>query len=315
LQKIYKHRINQLKNHKYTNRVLDWSKSYKMPGSDGVPLFDIGKFIYEETKKDNITTRANSIAFSLFIAIFPSIIFLFTLLPYLPFTEDYTAAIGKSTESLMPKNAHSYVMSIIHDITKIKRGGLLSLGFGLALYFSSNGILSLMKGFDKSYKESFSNRSIIYKRVIALLLTILLGIIFIFSIVLLIVGRSVFIEVGDMVHNDKVTSILFDFIRLVTALGISYLGLNMLYHFGPSLRKKLPFFNPGCLVASVLSLLTSVLFAYFINNFGQFNEVYGSIGALIVVLLWLKINAFILLVGFELNAAIAVNRDIRNKRQ
>jgi membrane protein len=264
-------------------------------------------------KKDNITTRANSVAFSIFLAVFPSIIFLFTLLPYLPFTEDYFTAIAKSTEKLMPNNAHQYLMNIIHDVTMIKRSGLLSLGFILAMYFSSNGVLSLMNGFDKSYKETFSNRSIFYKRAIALMLTLMLTVIFVFSIALLIIGKSIFTELHDLLHNDQVSSVLFDIIRLTTALIISYIGVNILYHFGPSLRKKLPFINPGSIVASLLLLITSIVFAYFINNFGKFNEIYGSIGALIVILLWLKINAFILLAGFELNAAIAVNRDLRNK--
>ncbi len=314
LIKHYKNSIEKIKQHPYTSKALHWSKSNTLPGSGGIPLFDIGKFLYEETQKDNITTRANSIAYSLFLAVFPSIIFLFTLLPYLPFTEDYFTAIANSTNQLMPKSAHSYLMSIIHDVTMIKRSGLLSLGFVLAIYFSSNGVLSLMNGFDKTYKESFSNRSYIYKRAIALMLTLMLSVIFVFSIVLLIVGKSIFIEVHDLLRNDQVSSLLFELIRILTALSISYIGVNILYHFGPSLRKKLPFINPGSIVASLLLMITSIVFAYFINNFGKFNEIYGSIGALIVILLWLKINAFILLVGFELNAAIAVNRDLRIKQ-
>ncbi len=282
-----------------------------MPGSGGIPIFDIANFLYMESKKDNLTTRANSIAFSLFLAIFPTIIFLFTLLPYLPFTEDYISAISISTEKIMPKNAHEYIMGIINDITKIRRNGLLSLGFILSMYFASNGMMSLMNGFDKSHKATFSNRSFLYKRMIALLLTALLGAIFIFSIILLIVGRSIFSEVDHFVHNDKITGIIFEIIRLITAFLISYIGFNVVYHFGPSFRKKLPFINPGSILASVLSVITSMVFAFFINNFGKFNELYGSIGALIVILLWIKINAFILLVGFELNAAIAVNRDLR----
>ncbi len=314
LKKHYKNSIEKLKQHPITNKALHWSKSNTLPGSGGIPLFDIGKFLYEETQKDNLTTRANSIAFSLFLAVFPSIIFLFTLLPYLPFTEDYFTAIANSTNQLIPNNAHTYLMSIIHDVAMIKRSGLLSLGFLLAIYFSSNGVLSLMNGFDKSYKETFSNRSLLYKRGIALMLTLLLSLIFVFSIVLLIVGKSIFTEVHDLVNNDKITSFLFEMIRIFTALSISYIGVNVLYHFGPSLRKKLPFVNPGSIVASLLLMSTSIVFANFINNFGKFNEIYGSIGALIVILLWLKINAFILLVGFELNAAIAVNRDLRNKQ-
>ncbi|MBK8700090.1 MAG: YihY/virulence factor BrkB family protein [Saprospiraceae bacterium] len=282
-----------------------------MPGSQGIPLYRVGKFIYEESKKDNITTRSNSIAFSLFVSIFPFIIFLFTLLPYLPFTNDYTNTISTSTEKFLPKNAHDYLMVIIRDITNIKREGLLSLGFILAFYFSSDGMLTLMQGFDKTYKISFRNRKWWYKRAIALLLTILLGILLVLSITLLIMGENIFGLVSNVVHNDLVTLVLYRIMRWLSAFVILYLGINTIYYFGPSLRKNLPFINPGSIVASTLSLLSSLLFAYFVNSFGQYNQLYGSIGALLVVLLWLKINAFILLAGFELNAAIAVNRDLK----
>lgn len=304
--------IRQIPNHPKAKQLVDWSKKYPLPGSSGIPLFDIGKFIYEETKKDNLTTRSNSIAFSLFLAIFPFVIFLFTLLPYLPFTRDYAATISISSEKILPSSAHSYLMKIIEDLTKIKRGGLLSIGFLLALYFSSNGMISLMRGFDKTYKASFRNRSIFYKRGVALILTFLLGLLFIFSITLIIFSDIIFNWLAGHINNSNVSNMVFLIAKGIFTLGILYVGIWLIYHYGPSLRKKLPFINPGTIVASLLSLTSSVIFAHFVNNFGKFNEIYGSIGALIVILLWIKINAFILLVGFELNAAIAVNRDIKN---
>jgi membrane protein len=212
----------------------------------------------------------------------------------------------------MPASAHHYLMQIIEDLTKIKRGGLLSIGFVLALYFSSNGLISLMRGFDKTYKASFRNRSIFYKRGIALMLTFLLGLLFIFSITLIIFSDIIFNWLADHINNSKISNTLFFLSKAMFTFGILYMGIWLIYHYGPSLRKKLPFINPGTIVASILSLSSSLVFAHFVNNFGKFNEIYGSIGALIVILLWIKINAFILLVGFELNAAIAVNRDIKN---
>jgi len=310
INKIKQQIINWDK-HEKVRQLIDWSKQYHFPGSGGVAVFDVVQFIYYETQKDSIVTRANSIAFSLFLSIFPFIIFLFTLLPYLPFTADYTNMISISTAKLLPKTAHDYLMNIIVDITHIRRDGLLSLGFFFALFFSSNGMLTLMHGFDKTYKASFRNRSIFLKQGIALLLTGLLGILLLLSIVLLIMGEDFFGLVQDVVHNDKLTLILYNVIRWVSAFTMLYIGINIIYYFGPSLRKRLPFINPGCIVASLLSLLSSFLFAFFVNSFGQYNQLYGSIGALIVVLLWLKINAFILLAGFELNAAIVVNRDLK----
>jgi membrane protein len=304
--------INQkMINHRWVKGTLDWSKTRVLPGTGGVTFFEIGKFIWEESKKEGLTTRANSIAFSLFLGIFPFIIFLFTLLPYLPITEDYTLALSNSTKNVLPKNAHAYLMEIIHDITMIKRGGLLSIGFLFALYFASNGVLSLMKGFDKSYKEHFAQRSIWFKRLIALLIVIVLGAIAAGSISFFVFSRYVFALLDGAVNttrDDKIFYFIYDFLKVISVIGLVIIAVNSIYYFGPSFRKKLPFFNIGSLVASSLILISSLVFAFFINNFGKFNEVYGSIGALIVILLWIKINSFILLVGFELNAAIAVNR-------
>lgn len=308
-----KHQLRNWHKHEKIRQLVDWSKKYNLPGSGGIAIFDVMEFIYYETKKDSIVTRANSIAFSLFLSIFPFIIFLFTLLPYLPFTTDYTQMIAVSTAKVLPKNAHDYLMTIIIDITHIRRDGLLSLGFFFAMFFSSDGMLTLMQGFDKTYKASFKRRTIFHKRGIALLLTLLLGVLLLVSIVLLMMGEDFFGLVNDVVHNDRLSSFLYALMRWLTAFALLYIGINIIYYFGPSLRKRLPFINPGSIVASLLSLLSSLVFAYFVNSFGRYNQLYGSIGALIVVLLWLKINAFILLSGFELNAAIAVKRDLKNE--
>lgn len=304
--------IEKLKTHKRVTDFIEWSKNHPLPISGGIAFFDIGQFIYEETKKDNLTTRSNSIAFSIFIAIFPFIIFLFTLLPYLPFTDTYFQLIDDTSRSVMPLNAHQYLMGIISDITNIKREGLLSLGFFLAVYFSSDGVLTMMQGFDKSYKASFKQRSFIYKRMVALALTFMLSTLFLISLTLVFLGKRLFTYASNFVENSYLINIIYEFISWFLAFLILYSGIHILYSFGPSLRKKLPYINPGNIVSSILCLITSLIFAYFVNNFGQYNELYGSIGALIVILLWLKINSFILLVGFELNASIAVNRDLQN---
>ena len=148
------------------------------------------------------------------------------------------------------------------------------------MFFSSDGMLTLMQGFDKAYKASFKRRSIFHKRGIALLLTLLLGVLLLLSIVLLMMGEDFFGLVSNVVHNDRITTILYAVMRWLTAFALLYIGVNIIYYFGPSLRKSLPFVNPGSIVASLLSLLSSLVFAYFVNSFGQYNQLYGSIGAL-----------------------------------
>lgn len=288
-------------------QLLEWAKLYAPPGFSDVPVYYVLLFIYEEAKKDNITMRSNSIAFSLFLAIFPLLIFLFTLLPHIPIIQDYVLIIDRNLKNLLPTNAHDYVIQIINDITSIKRSGLLSLGFILSIFFASNGVITLMKGFDKSYDDVFIPRHWLKKRWIAMGLTFVLSLLFIVVIAMVIVSKSVLDWVtAKYIINDWVLIAFSQFIRIVLGISLIYTCISLIYQYGPSLYRKFPFFNAGAITATILFIFGTWLFSFFINNFGQYNEIYGSIGALIVVMIWFQFNSFILLVGFELNASIVV---------
>lgn len=289
-------------------QILAWSQKTAIPGFSGVPIFNIVVFIYNEAMRDNITTRANAIAFSLFLAIFPAIITLFTLLPLMPFTTDYVALISSSLEDIIPTDAHNYLIDLITSITAVSREGLFSLGFILAVYFASSGMLTLMDGFDKSYKEVYKSRSWLRKRLVAINLMLILSTILIFSFVLVIVGNIALDQVVNYFNISLGLDIFLTILRWAVALLLIYSMITLIYRYGPSMFKRTPFINPGSILATVLSLLTSLGFSYFVNNFGRYNEIYGSIGALIVIMIWIQINAFVILIGYELNASIAVNR-------
>jgi len=297
---------------RFLRRVL---KKYSLPGFSGVPIYDVCSFVYKEAMRDDITTRANSIAFSFFIALFPAIIFLFTLLPLLPVTADYLEILEKSLSGVLPNNAHEYLFGIIEDVASIKRSGLLSFGFFLAIFFASSGMATIMSGFDKTYEITFKYRSFLKSRLIALLLTILLSGLLILSLVFIILGKPLLGNLINSAHMAQHYVFIITVIKWLLVFFFTYMGISSIYHYGPSMYKKISFWNPGAVLATLLSILSSLAFSYFVNNFGRYNELYGSIGALIVIMLWLQINAFILLVGFELNASIAVNRDLRKHKE
>jgi len=290
-------------------RLLDWSKSYCLPGFDGVPVYTIVSFVYKESLRDTITTRANSIAFNFLLAIFPAIIFLFTLIPLMPFSEYYTNVIKNTLDSALPENASTYFLDIIKGITMQKHGGLLSLGFLLSAFFASNGMVTLMSGFDKSYDKTFKKRSYVKQFGIALILTQLLIILFLFSVVFVVIGDEVLAWILDLM-NIEGGAFISNGWSLILAVLVIYTSITIIYRYGPSMHKRTAFISPGAILATVLSIITSIGFSFFVNHFGRYNEIYGSIGALIVIMIWLQLNAFILLIGFELNAGIAVNRDL-----
>lgn len=294
----------------WIRRVIYWSKSTSIPGLSGIPVYNILRFIIIEFQKDDISTRANSVAFSFFLSIFPSIIFLFTLLPLLPFTSGYQEIINSSVYEILPHEAATYIMDIINDILSIKREGLLSAGFILALFFASSGMLTLMYGFDKSYDSTFKSRGYFKKRLVAVALTLLLGTVLIISIIFIILGKPLLSLAIDTIGLSSYYSNILIVSKWFLTIVMIYSIITLIYRYGPSMYRRIELFNTGAYLTTSLSILSSIGFAYFVDNFGKYNEIYGSIGALIVLMVWIQINAFIILAGFELNASIAVNKDL-----
>ena len=301
--------LNKIKALPIVREIVRLSKRYSFPGFRGVPIYNVADFIYQELQKENLTMRANAAAYNFFLSLFPTIIFFFTLLPLLPFTASYEEILENSMKEFLPEAAHHYLFDIVHGILGIKREGLLSVGFFLAVIFSSSGMLTLMDGFDKSYALTFKKRSWLRKRIISIVLTILLAALMMASLVLIILGGQILGSLFDYLELGRYTTLSFLILRWIVVIFLFYLVITTIYIYGPSLQRKISFINPGATLATVFSIVSSLLFAYFVNNFGRYNELYGSIGALIVLLIWMQINAFILIAGFELNASIAVNKD------
>lgn len=294
------------------DKVILWSKKTALPGFDHVPIYDVLSFVLKEAKRDSIVTRAESIAFNIFLSIFPFIIFLLPIISRTPLVENFLNVSRKSLHGMIPSSAENYIFDMIGSIQVEGQTGWLSFGFFLAIFFASNGMSTLMTGFDKSYNTTFRSRNYVEKRVLAILLTLLLTVLFMASVVMIVLGERLIEFI--LIRFDLEISLKypFYFLRWLTILLLFYSIITSIYRYGPSMYRKIKFFSPGASLATLFSILSSVAFSYFVNTFDRYNKIYGSVGALIVILLWLEINAFILLVGFELNASIAVNRDLRN---
>jgi membrane protein len=256
-------------------------------------------------------SRANAISFSFFLSIFPSIIVLFTLIAFTPFYKNFNELIRSTVHELMPGSAEQVVMKTIKDLTTIKRSDLLSVGFVLAIYFSTNGVMSMMSGFEKAYKLTFRRYSLIEKRWISIKLSALLGLLLLATIIFGILGNTILTAVTELFKLRLLEKLGILAMKWLVLIVLLYGSISIIYRLGIPLRKKLPLINPGATLATILSILISIIFSYYVDNFGSYNKVYGSLGALIAFLIWLQFNIFSILLGFELNAAIAINRDLR----
>jgi membrane protein len=309
LSNLLHNKTQLLTNSVISRAIIGWSKRTSLPGFLRIPIYDVVGFVWKEWRSSVMDTRANAIAFSFFLSLFPSIIVLFTLLAYTPFADEFYNLLKDTIKDLMPENAEKFFITTINDILKIKRSGLLSFSFLLAMYFSTNGMSMMLTGFEKSYKETFMRPNFFRKRWTAIKLTALLGLLLLFSVIFGIMG-DVLVETISKIYKSKaIYKGLLTASRILLLVILLYGGLSIIYRVGMPLRKKLPIVNPGVTLATLLSLLTSYFFSFYVDNFGSYNTVYGSIGALIVLLLWLQINIYIVLIGFELNASIAIIRD------
>lgn len=326
-----------LTSHPMYAAALDWTKNTSVPGFFKVPIYDVAVFLWNEIQAYSISIRANSIAYSFFIALFPSLLVLFTLVPYfsdfifsfLPESENYSHILVEELNRIIPgidievTNEDALEEAVttnlfsetIRDIITTPRYGLLSLGFFLALFFASNGMMAMMAGFQKSYNRTFRKRTSIKTRMVAIGLTFLLGGMLIASVLLIILGDIILAKVTTALGWDWFTKFSFRTFRLFMFLALFYFGISVIYRYGASTVKRFSIFSPGATLATTMSILSSFAFSYYIENFSQYNKLYGSIGTVIILLLWLQINAFILLAGFELNASIAVNRDLKERRE
>jgi len=264
-----------------------------------MPLYEVAVFFLKGIQKGAIPMRASAVSFSFFLAIFPTIIFVFTLLPYIPI-ENFQERLLGLLENFMPHNAYETTKDTIADIITNQRGGLLSVGFLAALYFSTNGFNALITAFNATHHE-IETRTPFQQRLVSLLLVIISTLLLVIAIGLIISSE---IALAQIFERGNISYYLIQGGRWLIVFALFYFQISFTYFLGPSRKTKWRFASAGSMFATILTIITSVGFAYYVNNFGQYNKLYGSIGTLIVILLWIYFNSLVVLLGFELNASI-----------
>lgn len=283
--------------------LLFLSKKIILPGFRGAPLYDVGLFFIRGMQKSSISLRANAITYSFIIAFVPAILFLFTLIPYFPIT-NLRENIMMALDEVLPDVAFLTIRSTIEDIITRQQGGLLSVSFLVSIYFASNGILAIMTAFNQS-SHSIETRSNFQKRVVSLLLVVIL------AVNLIISGGAMafsslfmfFMEERGVI-TGQFNMALLEAGKWIIILLTSLISFSTIYYLAPAKRGSFPFFSAGSVVASLLSVIAFILFSIFIDNFSNYNRFYGSLGTLIIVIMWINLTSLMLLIGFELNASI-----------
>ncbi|WGK64673.1 YihY/virulence factor BrkB family protein [Croceiramulus getboli] len=282
-------------------QLADFSKKVILPGFEGLSLYDLLETYALGIVKGTFSTRASSIAFSFFMAIFPALLFLLNLVPYIPIS-NFQAQFLDFIEELLPPQTSSFFEPILVDIAANPRGGLLSLVGVLAIILTANGVNAIFSGFEYSYHVEI-NRSVIRQYLVSIGVGIILVLLFLLTASVIIYIQYLMVSMEEQGYRTG-QLVWLPVLRYVFFLVMTYCIIATLYYFGTKESRQSRFFSLGALMTTLLFILTTYLFGVYINNFSTYNELYGSIGALLILMIYIWINANLLLLGFELNATL-----------
>ncbi len=283
-----------------------WAKQVYPPGFKGIALYDVLRFFKSQVQKVGLNDRARSIAFSFLMSIPATTIFICTLIPYLPVSTKLTRQLLSLTRSVTPnQNTYLLVSNFLSDFLNKPRGGLLSAGFVIALFYASNAMLGLMRSFNRSL-EMQTKRNFIQKRLIAIRLTLI--------VILLVMGGIVMLVTQDellklifahyQVRDRSTLRAILKNLRWVVIIPLFYFCVAFIYRLAPAVKDKWRLISPGTTLATVMMILVTFLFSFWVNKFGTYNKVYGSIGTILILMIVIYINSLVLLIGYELNVSI-----------
>jgi membrane protein len=277
------------------------SKKILLPGFQGIPLFDVIRFFFLQAQKTGFTERASAIAFNFTMTIPPVVIFLFTLIPYLPISQAFINQTFSLIKDVMPgERNNGSLIKFLSDILNKPRTGLLSTGFLLAMFFSSNAVMGIMRSFDRNY-IGFTKRKDLHERFVALRLTFILFILFFIAMLTLIMQESVLRWLG--ITNTTLISVIHN-LRWVVTILMFFFAISFIYRYAPSIHKRWKLVNPGSILATFLMIIFTAGFSWWVSNFSNYNELYGSISTVLILMLLIYFNSLVLLIGFELNVSI-----------
>ncbi|MDC6389529.1 YihY/virulence factor BrkB family protein [Maribacter sp. PR1] len=306
------------------NKIVRFLKTVKLPGLEGLSLYDLMEMYVNGIVQGALSSRASAISFSLFMALFPLLIFMVTLVPFLVDyisiqNENFELQFQLFLESFLPNATGDYFGDVFRQIKDQKRGGLLSSSFLLSIFLVANGVNAIFGGFETSYHIELRRnffRQYLYALMVGLILAILIIVGFVAYVyfefyVLGYLTEFAARQGGYVLDEDEIIGV--QIAKVLFFIVLSYFTTAILYYFGTKEGKQARFFSIGALVTTILFLLTSYLFGIYVEKFARYNELYGALGGLLILMVYIWLNSNILLLGFELNASLNSLRKISKK--
>lgn len=303
-------------------------KVVRFPGTK-LPFLDVVTDFIKLFTKGRTIDRAAGVAFNFFVALFPLLLFFFTLIPYIPIPFLYERVMMLIKDFLIPSGTLDYVTETIDGIMNQPHEGLLSISILLCLVFGSSGVVAFFNGFRNVYASYVTDKGMtvkgwIIQRIFAIMMLVVIGLLVLISVLLISTGSMALraLVTHDIIAKGRFLFFLFNVLRWVVAIFALSFGISLLYYFGnirfnEHYRKELKrprkngkkyrefvLFSPGTILATALFVVGTIGFNTYISNFSRYNALYGSIGTLIILLLWIWIVAILILTGNDLNSGI-----------
>ena len=275
------------------------SKKIILPGFDGLPIYYVAKFFFKGLVEGALELKASSVAFKFFLAIFPTLIFLLTLIPFIPI-ENFRTELLEIIDDLMPDQGYEFLNESLISLITNADGGLLSFGFLFALYLATSGFDGMQNAFMESYNSTFK-RSMFKTRMISVLMLFILTTLLVIAIAAILISEYL---VNFILEEGSTSAVLLMIGKWIIIMALCFFCISFLYYLGGNRRMKWRFFSAGSTLATLLVIIVSLAFGFYVDNFANYNRIYGSIGTIIIIMLWVYFNSFVLLIGFELNASI-----------
>lgn len=297
---------NKIYNTPFLNWIAKILRQIKLPGFEGLSLFDLLEMYVIGIFKGALTTRASSIAFSFFTAIFPFLLFIIILIPYIPFDNFKVDFLNFLDSFLPPHTSDFFNENIFENINETRTGGLLSTVFLISMFLMANGVNAVFSAFENSYHQQI-NRHFVRQYIYALGVAIILVVLLILTVVGFGYAQIYLIHpiLERFTASDSVSELFWiTLAKYFFFVLMTYVSMATIYYFGTKNGKLSSFFSVGALFTTFLILLSSYLFGLYIENFSTYNELYGSIGALLILLFYFWLNANIILLGHELNSSL-----------
>ncbi len=295
------------------NYLRKKSKSWIPPGFQGFSLYNVLKNFSKGFSVPYLTERAAAISYNFIMSVPPTCLFLFTLIPNLPFISKRSLKIQLHGLIMDIIPAHTYNKSVIQFVDEIINGskiGLISFTFLLSLFFASNAVMGLMRSFNKDY-IGFKTIKGFKKRWMAIKLTILLFSLLLICLILLLVQNNILSMIG--IKNETIKQLILTG-KWFFIIGLIFYTYAFIYKYAPSTYQRWKLVSPGAIIATCLSIIATIVFSSFVNNFGRYNLLYGSIGTVMVLMIMIFINSLAVLIGFEFNLSINTLKSIEEKR-